>query len=110
MEKEQVFFRDVLRCLPFNGIRIKDFAEQINVSPQTIYNYINGQPPSEKACKYVLYIVGKHYPQVIEQAKELQEVNEWVRAVIYQERERELDTFVEQPTDTEDMRKSIAKR
>lgn len=76
MDKEQ-FFREVLRCLPFNGIRIKDFASQINLSPQTVYNYINGQRPSEKAFRYILYVVGKYYPQAIEQAKELLEVNEW---------------------------------
>lgn len=41
--KELTIFREALRCLPFNGIRIKEFGERIHVRPHTLYNYISGQ-------------------------------------------------------------------
>lgn len=64
-------FREALRCLPFCGISIKDFALQININPHTIYNYICGQKPSEKHYQYILYTLERSYPQALKQGIEI---------------------------------------
>lgn len=66
---EQNIFREALRCLPFCGTSIKDFANQINISPHTIYNYICGQRPAEKHYRYILYCLEKDYPMALTQAR-----------------------------------------
>lgn len=73
-ESQLTIFRESLRCLPFNGISIKNFSKQINVNPHTIYNYISGQTPSEKNYRYITYIIEKHFPAARAQAKEITEV------------------------------------
>ena len=69
--EELRLFQEALRCLPFCGSTIKDFAEQINVKPHTLYNYICGQYPSEKYYRFILYALEKEYPQAIETAKSI---------------------------------------
>ena len=66
-------FREILRCLPFHGTTLKDFARKINLTPHTLYNYVCGQKPSEKNYRYILYMIGKQYPKALEQGKELAE-------------------------------------
>jgi len=66
-------FREALRCLPFNGITLKEFAKKINVKPHTLYNYISGQKPSFKNYNYILYVLEKDYPAAIAQGKEIAE-------------------------------------
>lgn len=68
---EQEVFREALRCLPFCGISIKDFANQININPHTLYNYICGQKPAEKHYRYILYALERNYPQALIQGKEI---------------------------------------
>ena len=60
-----------LEVLPFCGSSIKDFAEQINVKPHTLYNYICGQYPSDKYHRFILYTLEKEYPNAIETAKSI---------------------------------------
>ena len=72
-EKEQIYFREVLRCLPFHGVSIKHFAAQIHIAPHTLYNYISGQRPSQKAYRYILHMIRENYPEVLERAKSLME-------------------------------------
>ena len=69
-------FREILRCLPFHGTTLKDFASKINLTPHTLYNYVCGQRPSEKNYRYILYVVEKDYPIALEQGKELAEKEE----------------------------------
>jgi hypothetical protein len=72
MTKEELrLFQESLKCLPFCGSTIKDFAEQINVKPHTLYNYICGQYPSDKYYRFILYTLEKEYPQAIETAKSI---------------------------------------
>ena len=68
---EQSIFREALRCLPFCGTSIRDFAEQISISPHTIYNYICGQKPAEKNYRYILYTLERSYPQALKQGMEI---------------------------------------
>lgn len=75
-EKEFAVFREALRCLPFNGIRIKDFGEKIHVRPHTLYNYISGQLPSIKNYRYILYILERDYPAALSQAREITQQQE----------------------------------
>lgn len=75
-EKEFTVFREALRCLPFNGIRIKDFGEKIHVRPHTLYNYISGQLPSIKNYRYILYILERDYPAALSQAREITQQQE----------------------------------
>lgn len=72
-DKEEFYFREVLRCLPFHGISIKHFAAQIHMTPHTLYNYISGQRPSEKAHRYILHVIGENYPEVLAKAKSMME-------------------------------------
>ena len=69
--EELRLFQETLKCLPFCGSSIKDFAEQINVKPHTLYNYICGQYPSDKYYRFILYTLEKEYPQAIETAKSI---------------------------------------
>lgn len=69
-------FREILRCLSFQGTTLKDFANKINLTPHTLYNYICGQRPSEKNYRYILYVIEKDYPKALEQGKELAEKEE----------------------------------
>lgn len=72
MTKEELrLFQESLKCLPFCGSTIKDFAEQINVKPHTLYNYICGQYPSDKYYRFILYTLEKEYPNAIETAKSI---------------------------------------
>lgn len=64
-------FRHTLKCLPYHGISLIQFAKRIHLSPHTIYNYINGQPPSEKCYNYILYIIRKDHYEVYEEGKEI---------------------------------------
>lgn len=70
-EKELRVFRESLRCLTFQGISIKAFAEQIHIRPKTLYNYISGQRPSAKHYTYILYRIEKEYPAAFAQGQEL---------------------------------------
>lgn len=72
-EKQLNEFREILRCLTFNGTTLKDFANAINLTPHTLYNYVCGQKPSKKNYRYILYMIGKQYPKALEQGKELAE-------------------------------------
>lgn len=82
-EKEFTVFREALRCLPFNGIRIKDFGEKIHVRPHTLYNYISGQLPSIKNYRYILYILERDYPAALSQAREITQQQEGKSHVFY---------------------------
>ena len=73
-KKQFEVFREALRCLSFNGTTIKSFAERINMSPHTIYNYISGQKPSEKHYNYILYAIEKYYPSALAQGREIIEM------------------------------------
>ena len=68
---ELKLFQESLKCLPFCGSTIKDFAEQIKVKSHTLYNYIRGQYPSEKYYRFILYTLEKEYPNAIETAKSI---------------------------------------
>lgn len=81
--KELTIFREALRCLPFNGVRIKEFGERIHVRPHTLYNYISGQIPSIKNYRYILYILERDYPAALLQAREMVERQERKNHVIY---------------------------
>lgn len=76
-------FREALRCLSFQGTTLKDFANKINLTPHTLYNYICGQRPSEKNYRYILYMIEKEYPKALEQGKELTEKGETNNAELY---------------------------
>ncbi len=41
-QKTLAIFQESLRCLPFQGVTIKDFGEKIHIRPHTLYNYISG--------------------------------------------------------------------
>ena len=69
--EELKLFQETLKCLPFCGSSIKDFAEQINVKPHTLYNYICGQYPSDKYYRFILHTLEKEYPNAIETAKSI---------------------------------------
>lgn len=64
-------FREALRCLSFNGTTLKKFAQKINLSPHTLYNYICGQKPSEKHYHFILYVLENEYPSALTQGKEM---------------------------------------
>lgn len=70
-EKELVVFKETLRCLSFNGVKVKDFASKININPHTLYNYICGQAPSKKYYDYIIYTIKKEYPIAFEQGKDI---------------------------------------
>lgn len=70
-QKTLAIFQESLRCLPFQGVTIKDFGEKIHIRPHTLYNYISGQIPSAKNYRYILYVLEKEYPQALRQGEEL---------------------------------------
>ena len=41
-QKTLAIFQESLRCLPFQGVTIKDFGEKNHIRPHTLYNYISG--------------------------------------------------------------------
>ena len=81
--KELTIFREALRCLPFNGIRIKEFGERIHVRPHTLYNYISGQIPSIKNYRYILYTLERDCPAALLQARDITEQQEGKNNVLY---------------------------
>jgi len=64
-------FREVLHSLKYCGMSIQAFARKIKVSPQTLYNYINGQRPSIHAMKYILYQMEKECPKALQMGIEI---------------------------------------
>lgn len=75
-EQEQRLFRQALRCLPFCGVKLRDFAMRNHIAPHTLYNYINGQRPSETYYQFLLRVIERDVPEAIEQAKLFMEGDE----------------------------------
>ena len=69
--QELKMFRAALKHLPFYGISLKDFAEQIHLRPHTLYNYICGQRPSYKHYQYILYVLERDYPAAVAESREM---------------------------------------
>lgn len=64
-EQSLAIFKEVLNCLRYSGTTIKDFAQRINMKPQTLYNYRNGQRPSPQGFRYILYMIQKICPEAL---------------------------------------------
>jgi hypothetical protein len=64
-EQSLAVFKEVLNCLRYSGTTVKAFAQKINMKPQTLYNYRNGQRPSPQGFRYILYMVQKECPEAL---------------------------------------------
>lgn len=64
-ENTQKQFALALSFLPFQGITLKDFANDHKVNVHTLYNYISGQKPSERNYRYIKHILEQDYPKAL---------------------------------------------
>ena len=70
-EESLKVFKEVLNCLRYSGTTVKAFAEKINMKPQTLYNYRNGQLPSPQGFRYILYMIQKECPEALNKGIEI---------------------------------------
>ncbi len=70
-EHSLAVFKEVLNCLRYSGTTVKAFAEKINMKPQTLYNYRNGQQPSPQGFRYILYMIQKECPEALSKGIEI---------------------------------------
>ena len=72
MNKEGLaVFRESLNCLRYSGTTVKAFAEKINMSPQSLYNYRNGQMPSPQGFRYIMFMLQKKCPEALQKGIEI---------------------------------------
>lgn len=67
---DEILLQTALKTLPYHGKTIREFASEIHIAPHTLYNYICGQRPSQKAADYIMFTLNKRYPAVLETARE----------------------------------------
>ena len=70
MAIESAFFRATLKALRSCGITTKDFAEEIDVSKYTLYNYVCGQPPALRHYQRIMSYIKHYYPEALKLAEE----------------------------------------
>jgi predicted transcriptional regulator len=70
-ERSLMVFKEVLNALKFCGMSVKEFAQRINMKPQTLYNYRNGQRPTPQGFRYILYMIQKECPEALEKGIEI---------------------------------------
>jgi predicted transcriptional regulator len=70
-EQSLALFKEVLNCLRYSGTTVKAFAQKINMKPQTLYNYRNGQRPSPQGFRYIIYMIQKICPEALSKGIEI---------------------------------------
>ena len=93
MNKEGLgIFRESLNCLRYSGMTVKAFAEKINMKPQSLYNYRNGQMPSPQGFRYIMVMLKKKCPEALRKGMALYKASQEEKDIIkYISDDKEID-------------------